>query len=170
MIFECSWDSNVKMWTIGIALLLLTVIVILIRKIILNNKERHYWSSAVYVIIISLILFLSVTSAMDAPRTISLTDTSLKINQLFNSLEIDYASIKEIRRVNADDLKGEVRNNGSTGFFGDQGKWKSKALGNYEKFSTNSNNQILIETIDSRKIIFSCDNPDLLLESYPANR
>jgi len=169
MIFDCGWDSSVMAWTIAIGLLLLIIMVMLIKKFIQSLKEKKHWISVLHCVLIVFIVFIGSTSLIDSPRNISLTDSSLKINKLFSSIEIEYSSIKEIRRVVKDDLTGETRNNGSTGFGGDLGTWSSKKLGKYEKFTTNTENQIWLETIDGKNIMFSCNNPDQLVDKINKN-
>lgn len=164
MKFSCGWDSSTIIWTAGIGILLFFVAVILIRKLIKAIKEKQIWSSISFSAIICLILYLVISGLIEMPLNIELSDNSVKINQLFRSTSIEYNDIKEIRLVLDDDLIEEVRENGSTGFFGDLGKYRSEKLGNYEKFTTNKEDQILIETINNDKYMFSCNTPELLVK------
>jgi len=138
-------------------------IIVLIKRLISNAKERYYWISIFYGLGILFILFFTITTMIEVPLNIRLSDTSIIISRPVKDIEIDYNSIKEIRRTTKEDLIGESRINGSTGFFGDQGSWKSKTLGEYEKYSTNNENQIYLKTNDNKKTIFSCDTPDSLI-------
>ena len=132
MTFDCSWDSSVVLWTIGIGVLLLAAIIILAKKLVFNIKEQYYWVSVLYGLGVLFILFFTITTIIDVPINIQLNDNSLVVNRPATNIVIDYTAIKDIRRITKEDLEGETRTNGSTGFFGYQGKWKSKNLGNYK--------------------------------------
>lgn len=164
MIFDCDWELRVMSWTIVIGLLLLFITAILARKFILTLKDKEYWTTALYGFLVVFILFIVFTSLIGSPQNIYLTDDSLKINRLFDSVEIEYSSIKEIRKVTNDDLIGETRNNGSSGFGGDLGIWSSQKLGKYEKYTTNAKKQIWMEVEDGNNIMFSCKTPEHLIE------
>ena len=165
MTYNCSWDLNTLLWTIGIGLLLLIVTIILIKKIKNSLKDRSHWLSTFYFVIILLMGYIVIDALIKTPLNIHLSDNSIKINRLIKDININYSSIKEIRLVTEKDISNETRNFGSTGFFGDLGRYSSKTLGVYEKFCTNAENQILIETLDSKKYIISCDKPNLLVEA-----
>lgn len=163
MTFNCDWDSNTVLWTIGIGILLIVVVAILIRRLKYSLKEKEHWTSFAYCAIILLLVCVMISGVIRTPQKIVLSDESLKIIRLTNNVDIEYSLIKETRIITNDDIIGEVRNFGSTGYFGDLGKWSSKKLGKYEKFTTNSDKQVFIETIDNQKYMFSCDNPDKLI-------
>lgn len=165
MKFSCSWDSNTIIWTVGIGILLFLVGVIMLIKLIKAIKDKQIWSSVTFGGIMCLILYIVISGLIEMPSNIEISNNSLRVNQLFKSLSIEYNDIKAIKLVVEDDLIGETRINGSTGFLGDLGMYKSEKLGNYEKFTTNKEDQILIETVNNDKYMFSCDNPKLLIEA-----
>lgn len=168
MVFDCTWDLSVKLWTIGIGALLLFAFVVICKKAYLYAKQKSYLKTSLYGVLFGFIVCMTADTIISIPENVELTKEAFVINSLFTETKIGYSSIEQIRRVKTSDLKGECRSWGSSGFGGDQGEWKSTELGKYEKFSTNSENQIWLEITDKNNIMFSCDNPDQLIELVKA--
>lgn len=168
MIFDCTWDLSVKLWTIGIGALLLFAFAIIFKRAYLYAKEKSYLKISLYGVLFGFIVCMTVDTIIRIPKNVELTEETLIVNSLFTETKVDYSSIKQVRRVETSDLKGERHSWGSSGFGGDLGEWESTELGKYEKFSTNSENQIWLEITDNNNIMFSCDNPDQLIELVKA--
>lgn len=168
MTFDCTWDYSIKQETWIASIVLLVTIILIVWKLRSTIKEKSYWTAAFLGVAILFVIGIVGKSYLGTPQSVKLTDKSLVISRPIGDVEIDYTSIKVVRLVTDDDLLGQTRTFGSSGIGADAGRWKSKPLGYYEKYTTNNNNQIWLGTASGENVMFSCDTPELLVEEVRA--
>ncbi|WP_108822732.1 PH domain-containing protein [Dysgonomonas sp. Marseille-P4361] len=168
MVFDCTWDDGIKLESCITGTILLICAILITWNLIKGIKSKSYWKSSFLGITIIFLLYIVSSSLLNTPKEIELTDNHLSINNYISYTQIDYQKIKDIKRVTKEDILGETRTFGSSGIGADQGKWNSKKLGYYKKYTTDPKNQVWIDIINNENIMFSCDNPDQLVEMVKA--
>jgi len=96
-----------------------------------------------------------------APRSYILTKSDIIINTTFKKIAIPISSIKEVKRLKKEEVRGGIRLRGIGGLFGFKGRFYSPAIGEFEGYFTNQNNLILIR--GEKIYVISPDNPNLFL-------
>src|SRR5699024_10265637 len=94
----------------------------------------------------------------------SIQEEKLKILRLGWAKEVD---LKDITNVDMTPhaMIGSIRTFGIGGLFGYIGYYRNSILGSYKAYATNTDNTVLIETTNDRKIVVTPDNLAELMEA-----
>jgi hypothetical protein len=111
-----------------------------------------------------LLLFVAILlgSWLFAPRSYTLDGTELTINRPIGGVSINRSSIKEVRLLEAGELKGTIRTFGNGGLFGYYGKYYNSGIGHMTWYTTQSKNTVLIVTNEGKKVVISPDDTSLV--------
>lgn len=145
MRFRCSWSKRVGI----ITLLVIGLFCFVVFKL---QSEASYF-------IYTFLLIVNVVTIAYTPLYIEINENSLQIKRVFGSLVIPKVDIISVRRAKA---SFGIRKFGSGGYFGYLGWFWNNSEGNYFSYSTDEQNQVMIQTA-TRKYIISCDNCDDLI-------
>lgn len=150
--FKAEWDWRVKYITYGF--LFFFFIISFILPILFRNGTIF--------IFLSLAWCLFLLSYFFSPKGYSFDENKISILTRIKKIKIPLPEIKEIKKLEKEDLSGSLRIFGIGGLFGYTGIFYSKKLGFYLSFSTNYNNLIIIKA--KKTYIISPENMDLFLE------
>jgi hypothetical protein len=152
MIYKASLSKLAKGITIGAILIVSAVIAttIIFESLSLNQKLM-----AIILPIIALLL-----AYLYAPKSYTLSESSLTINKVAGKINIELNNITDIQKIPK--LEGAtIRTFGSGGFFGFYGKFYNSKIGKITMYATRSDNRLLIKTNDGQNIIISPDDISL---------
>jgi amino acid transporter len=162
MKFNCSWDNTVLLITLITCVVLLAIVVytlVIARKYKQKKRSITFLSVSVCLIVL-LTLFIPL---FYMPTSVYVNENTIVIHQLKGNTAFELKDIVEIRRATKNDTEKSIRTFGSGGLFGALGWFKSPNLGKYFMFVTNKSDCILLKN-NERTVIFSCNNPDKLIE------
>jgi len=94
----------------------------------------------------------------------SIKEEKLKILRLGWAKEVDLKDITNID-MTPHAMIGSIRTFGIGGLFGYIGYYRNSILGSYKAYATNTDNTVLIETTNDRKIVVTPDNPAEFMEA-----
>lgn len=160
MNFQCSWDGTVIGITISVSILLLAIFIACF--FVVRKHEKPKYQMIILIIVFVGVLACITVSGLYTPLNVSIQNQSISIHQLKGNTVIPITDIKEIRRCTEFDTKNSTKVFGDDGFFGNLGIFNNSQLGKYTIYVTNHSNRILVKT-NTETIIFSCDNPDELI-------
>ncbi|GHT87596.1 hypothetical protein FACS189474_0780 [Bacteroidia bacterium] len=160
MNFQCSWDGTVIGITISVIILLVALFIACFFAVKKHEKPK-YQMIILIIVVIGTLVCMGV-SGLYTPLNVSIQNQSISIHQLKGNTIIPIADIQEIRRCTEFDTKNSRKTFGGDGFFGDLGIFNNAQLGKYKMYVTNHSDRILVKT-NEETIIFSCDNPDELI-------
>lgn len=86
---------------------------------------------------------------------------SLKILRPITSVEIDYATIREVLTPSAADMRGTYRLFGNGGVFGYFGIFRNSTFGIMRWYATRISGFVMVVDSENQKLILTPDNPDL---------
>lgn len=163
MEFKASNDNLVKIIT------LLTILIAIFFsfksvKYLITNENKDTVTLITNISIIIFFILLILLTWMYSPVSYYLNDDYLIINRHFGKVYIKIKDIKNIEKLNDDDVKGTIRYFGVGGLFGYYGKYYIPNYGKVKFYATQNKNRILIETTNNEKILITPDNIDLYNE------
>jgi hypothetical protein len=169
MNFHCPWDTTVISLTLVYLLVLLGVIIMLVVKMKYYKREDMKLPAVFTGIGILFFIAVIIGSALHAPLSVSVKNESIYIHRLKGDIVIPIEKIEEIGRAENSDTKNSIRTFGSGGAFGYLGKFKNAKLGNYLMYVTDSSQGVIVKT-DTETLVFSCDQPDEIINYIQTKR
>jgi len=95
-----------------------------------------------------------------SPAGYEVSNQGITVFKKISQVTFQWQEIKEIKKINLDDLGYLVRTFGSGGYFGYFGKFYSKKLGHLTLYTSRRDQLIYIELNNQKKILLSPDEAD----------
>ncbi len=127
------------------------------------SQTNQSYPSSIAILLIGPAIFI--IAALFAPRKYIITDKQIIVRRLGSDLIIPFGNIINTSYIHRKELKTTYRIFGVGGFMGMYGTYRSSAIGPFTMAATNTSNLILIECINSNKLIISPDTPQEFLNS-----
>jgi hypothetical protein len=163
IIFSVSYDRTTKLITAAICVFLIVLAFATLPTMAVG------WVAAV----------LIAMSYAYSPRSYVVSEGSVLVKRLVESVRIPLHRVREIREASREDLRGSIAIFASKGFFGHYGLYRTSKLGLCRWYVTRFSNGVVLIT-DAKTVVFSPDdvkgfiatiqpsgiNPDLCSPSY----
>lgn len=148
--YDVNWSDN----TLIITIIVTIVIIFALYKTL---KEK----STTGTIITGLVILGHIFCLSQMPVNIKIENNKFLLNKLIGRLEIDINDI-----VDSGMLTGDMGVRfGSGGSFGFLGYFKNEKLGEYTAYVRDTDNKFYIKLRDNKTYVFSCENPQKLLQN-----
>jgi hypothetical protein len=157
--YDTVYDLQVKVVTNFIIL----VIAVALAANFFSSPAEMRLSRALLVVLVPVVL---VTWGIH-PLHYRISDSSIKIRRPFNTIDIPFETITDLRLIKGNELGFLIRMFGSGGLFGYLGTFRSPAIGKFMMWCTNKDDLILIITHE-KKIAISPSNAEAFLSDYAA--
>lgn len=157
MTYKASLDNGARIITAGVTILFITIITL----------ELFYLKQAPLFVVIassSLLVVIYLLVFLLRPVQYELTAGEVIIRRQAEKVTISRQEIAKAEIPDRQRMGTPVRTFGVGGLFGYFGKFYSSRIGSMTWYATRRDRIILIETIHSRRIIISPDEPEKFLE------
>lgn len=126
-------------------------------------------AAAVHNIFVGCLTLLALIFAFAySPRAYVTSYRAIAVKRLIGDVLVPMENVREVRRINADDLRGCIRLWGSGGLFGYYGLFTTTKLGRCTWYVTNRKNIVVLAT-ESKTTLYSPDDVDGFLETIRAS-
>lgn len=102
-----------------------------------------------------------------SPRGYTVSDRSITVKRLAGDVQVLLENVREVRRINADDLRGRIRLWGSGGLFGYYGLFRTTSLGRNTWYVTHRKNAVVVAA-EAKTTLYSPDDVDGFLAAIQA--
>lgn len=162
MTFSFEWGASVICTTIVTSLLLIALLVWFTAKYFFAKPFSVLtWNLFGAVVVIFCVIYLM----RGIPLSMTVSKQGIKVKETFSSVYIPAESIKSIRVI-SDSYLGEVtRENGSGGFGGYTGLFRSSAIGVYESIVTDRAKPLLLIDTTKGKYVIGASAPDAVVKA-----
>ncbi|CAL1518101.1 PH domain-containing protein [Chitinophaga sp. MM2321] len=156
MRYAATLDDNSKVVT---NLIIILTLVILCRQITDVTHDATATSILLFILIPAIII-----AWLLSPRYYTITADAVIIKRPFLSLRIPLADVVRLRSITEEDLGSSSRLMWMGGIFGYLGTYRSGEIGKYQRWCTNRESLVLIES-QSRKWVISPSDADDFVKS-----
>jgi glucose uptake protein GlcU len=149
-------------WSLAVKIITFIALIIIIASeyyLINSGIKAKDW---IMLIIASCILFICIYCVLETPRSIEINENEIILHKLMGKLVIALNMITNIEPYKPD--KSEIRLLGSGGFWGFTGIFWNANIGKYRAFVGDFSQAFLIQTLDRKIYVLSCDNPAEIIE------
>lgn len=162
MTFPFEWSTSVICTTI-VTLLLLTVLLVWFAVKYFIAKP---FSMLTYNLLgVVIVIFCAICLIRGVPLSMTVSRQGIKVKEIFTSVVIPVESIVSLKVISYSDLGEVTRENGSGGFGGYTGLFKSPIIGDYESIITDKSQPLLLIETKSSKYVIGTSRPDAVKEA-----
>jgi hypothetical protein len=149
--FECvlSRGSAVATWVVvavmvGVAL---AVVLLFWRIGVRTGWPRDFVVLSIVIpgLLVLILGFVIVFTWTTSPRSVAITGDAVVIERPARPIVIPLTKITSVRSAGPGDFRGIIRTFGSSGLWGNMGRFRSPALGNFRMYSTNMDDAVILD-------------------------
>ena len=104
-----------------------------------------------------------VGAAAYAPLKMSISSAGIEVHRLIGPVVIPFERISRVDLLEAERLRGSIREFGVSGLFGHFGRFRSKDIGPYTLYATSSGGYVLVEA--DKPIVLTPERPEEFVAS-----
>ncbi|MEW5950654.1 MAG: PH domain-containing protein [Elusimicrobiota bacterium] len=117
--------------------------------------------NSVALFVFSIMIITSLLTWLFSPVSYQITETKINILRPIKNIEIELSKIKEIRKIEKEDLKGAIRLFGSGGLYGFFGLFYKKGFGKFYAYCSNPSDLVLIKS--DKLFLISPSQPEVFI-------